>query len=262
VRSPVRTLEPRGPALQALAKLGGGAKLGGCMRGKRFTQGSRWIICGASALLVVMQPASAQDIPGYPPQVTAYDPREVALLPRYCIYTQLFREHVPGGSDQAEIRRWQAAMGDIFQAMHHYCWGLMHLHRAKVLARDAQVRSFNYASAINEFDYVLKQAKPGFVLLPEILVRRGEALLGLGRHAQALAEFERAIELKPDYWPAYAQISDHYKSVGELAKARQALEDGLQHAPDAKGLRRRLQELEEPPAAAAPARRTAPTMNK
>jgi tetratricopeptide (TPR) repeat protein len=215
-----------------------------------------------AGLLAFAGTALSQDIPGYPEHVTAYDPREVALLPKYCIHTQLFRDNVPGGNDQAEIRRWYAVMGETFHHMHHYCWGLMKLHRAKALARDARVRSFNYASAIDEFDYVLKQAKPNFVLLPEILVRRGEALLGLGRHAQALAEFERAIELKPDYWPAYAQISDHYKSVGELAKARQALEDGLQHAPDAKGLRRRLQELEERPAAAAPARRTAPTMDK
>jgi tetratricopeptide (TPR) repeat protein len=215
-----------------------------------------------AGLLAFAGTALGRDIPGYPEHVTAYDPREVALLPKYCIHTQLFRDNVPGGNNQAEIHRWYAVMGETFHHMHHYCWGLMKLHRAKALARDARVRRFNYASAIGEFDYVLARAKPNFVLLPEILVRRGEALLGLGRHAQALAEFERAIELKPDYWPAYAQISDHYKSVGELAKARQALEDGLQHAPDAKGLRRRLQELEERPAAAAPARRAPSTMDK
>lgn len=201
--------------------------------------------CFAAALLVASGPVTGQSTPGYPEHVTEYDPREVALLPPYCPHTQLFRERVPGGNDPEAIRRWHAVMGDVFQAMHHYCWGLMHLHRAKVLARDAQTRSFHYRSAINEFDYVLRHAPQDFVLLPEILTKRGEALLGLGRAAMALAEFERAIELKPDYWPPYAQISDVHKANGDTRKAREILEAGLARSPQAKGLHRRLSELRD-----------------
>lgn len=199
--------------------------------------------CLVPLFLVASGPVAGQSIPGYPEQVTEYDPREVAMLPRFCPHTQLFRERIPGGNDPEEIRRWHAAMGDIFLAMHHYCWGLMYLHRAKVLARDAQARSFNYGSAVGEFDYVIRQARRDFVLLPEILTRRGEALLGLGRTALALAEFERAIELKPDYWPPYAYISDHHKSKGDTTRAREILQAGLAHSPQAKGLQRRLNEL-------------------
>ncbi|GAB4466149.1 MAG: hypothetical protein OHK0044_05640 [Burkholderiaceae bacterium] len=208
-----------------------------------------------SLLLFATMPAAGQGIPGYPEHVTAYDPREVALLPRFCGHTQLFRDQVPGGSDREAIRRWQAALGDMYLHMHHYCWGLMHLNRAKILARDAQVRGFNYASAINEFDYVLQRARPDFALLPEILTKRGEALLGLGKAAQAIAEFERAIELKPDYWPAYAQMAEHHQRQGDRDKARRILQAGLKNAPDAKGLQRRLKELEEPPAQDPTARR-------
>jgi hypothetical protein len=39
-------------------------------------------------------------------------------------------------------------------------------------------------------------------------------------------------------------MSDYYKDMGDFAKARQALETGLSNAPDAKGLRRRLSELD------------------
>lgn len=201
-----------------------------------------------SLLLAAGVPAAAQGIPGYPDSVTEYDPREVAMLPAFCPHTQLFRERVPGGNDPEAIRRWHAAMGDTFLAMHHYCWGLMHMHRARVLARDEQVRRFNYASAIGEFDYVIRHARPDFVLLPEILTKRGEALLGLGRAAAAITEFERAIELKPDYWPPYAQIADYHQSQGDREKARAILQAGLEHAPDAKALRRRLIELDEPSA--------------
>lgn len=201
--------------------------------------------CLTPCLLAVSGPVAGQGIPGYPEHVTEYDPREVALLPPYCPHTQLFRERVPGGNDPQAIRRWQAVMGDVFQAMHHYCWGLMHLNRAKVLARDAQTRSFHYGSAIGDFDYVIRHAPPDFALLPEILTKRGEALLGLGRSALALAEFERAIQLKPDYWPPYAQISDFYKANSDTRKAREILEAGLAHSPQAKSLRRRLNELED-----------------
>lgn len=214
------------------------------------------VACCAALLFFVSAPALGQSIPGYPEHVSDYDPREVALLPRFCPHTQLFRERVPGGNDPEAIRRWHAAMGDIFLAMHHYCWGLMYMHRAKVLARDAQVRGFNYASAISEFDYVLRQARPDFVLLPEILTKRGEALLGLGKAAAALAEFEKAIALKPDYWPPYAQIADYHQSQGDRDKARAALQAGLKHAPEAKGLQRRLKELDQAPAQAPATRGT------
>jgi len=191
--------------------------------------------------------AGAQSIPGYPEQVTAYDPREVALLPKYCAYTQLFRDRVPGGNDPAQIARWHAAMGDVFIHMHHYCYGLMYLHRATVLARSADVRATNLNSAIVEFDYVIERAPADFALLPEILTRKGEAMLRQGRTVLALAELERAIELRPDYWPPYARISDYYRGVGETEKARAVLDRGLARAPDATGLRRRLAELDAAP---------------
>jgi tetratricopeptide (TPR) repeat protein len=199
-----------------------------------------------AALLSIVEAASAQaPIPGYPNQVTEYDAREVALLPRFCTYTQDFRERVPGGNDREQIERWRALMGPSYEAMHHYCWGLMKLHRATILARDATTRRFYYGSAVDEFDYVLRNVRPDFAMLPEILTKRGEALLGAGRAPQAIAEFERAIELKPDYWPSYARLSDYYKSTGDLAGARQILGRGLARSPDAKGLLRRLKELDD-----------------
>jgi uncharacterized protein HemY len=57
---------------------------------------------------------------------------------------------------------------------------------------------------------------------------------------------ERAIEFKRDYWPAYAQLSDLYKAQGDTAKAREALQAGLLHSPDASALTRRLSELGTP----------------
>jgi tetratricopeptide (TPR) repeat protein len=203
-----------------------------------------WILVKVPILaaLLASTSAGAADIPGYPDSVTQYDPREVALLPTYCKFTQLFRDELH--ADPAEVARWYDVMGPPFHAMHHYCWGLMKTNRALLLARTQQVRTYNLASSLDEFNYVIKNSPPDFVMLPEIHTKKGENLLRLGRTALGIAELERAIQLKPDYWPPYAAISDHYKKKGDEAKAREWLEKALAFAPDAKGLQTRMAELQ------------------
>lgn len=188
----------------------------------------------------------AAEIPGYPASVIAYDAREVAMLPRYCIHTQSFRGAVPGGGNQAEIKRWNQVMGPTFEAMHHYCWGLMKNNRANILARNQQDRLFYLGDAIGEFDYVIQRAPQDFVMLPEILTKKGENLLRLGKAAQAVPELMRAIELKPDYWPPYEALSEHYRAAGDVTNARTMLEQGLSFSPESKTLKRRLAELGAP----------------
>ena len=213
-----------------------------CVEFRRF---AKTLLC-LIALGGAQWPVLAQtEIPGYPDTIMAYDPREVALLPRYCAYTQSFRERVPGGNDQKVIDEWYAQLGQPFHAMHHYCWGLMKTNRALFLARGQQARRFYLADSLTEFDYVITRVPDDFILLPEILARKGENLILLGRGQVGVLELERAIELKPDYWPPYAYISDFHKRAGDLTKAREILERGLALSPDAKGLLRRADELKQ-----------------
>jgi tetratricopeptide (TPR) repeat protein len=203
------------------------------------------LVLVAAYLVTAAVAALAQGVPGYP-DIDDYDPREVAMLPRYCIHTQLFRDRVPGGNNQAEIRKWQSIMGPTFNAMHHYCWGLMKTNRAVLLARSKQIREFYLVSSIQEFDYVLRDAPPDFALRPEILTKKGENLIRLGRGQTAVVELERAIELKPDYWPPYAALSDYFKDSGDISRAREWLEKGMAAAPDVKALKNRLAALDAP----------------
>jgi len=186
---------------------------------------------------------AAQDIPGYPDSVEGYDPREVALLPGYCKYTQLFRDHVPGGNNATEIAHWYQTMGHPFHAMHHYCWGLMKTNRALLLARTTYVRKFYLKSALREYDYVIDSAPPDFFMLPEIYTKRGENLLRLNEIGEALVSLQHAIQLKPDYWPPYADLSDYFKRAGSPGRAMEWLRKGLAASPDAKPLLERLAEL-------------------
>jgi tetratricopeptide (TPR) repeat protein len=199
---------------------------------------------GLAAALWAGTAAYAQLAPGYPDSVEAYDAREVAMLPPFCKHTQLFRRQVPGGGSVEEIERWTAVMGPIFETMHHYCWGLMKTHRALYLVRERQARQFYLSDSIAEFDYVITRAPEDFILLPEILTKKGENLVRLGKGPVGITQFERAVELKPDYWPPYAYMSDYFKDAGDPKKAKEILERGLASAPDAKALQRRLAGLE------------------
>jgi len=191
-------------------------------------------------------PVHGQGVPGYPDDVRyGFDPREVAMLPGYCIYTQLFRDNVPGGRDPEKIKRWSAIMGPTFVHMHHYCWGLMKTNRALLLVRSQRFRDHYLHSSLEEFDYVINRAPSDFNLLPEIITKKAENLLRLGKRQAGLEELERAIALKPDYWPPYAAMSDHYKDAGDRSKARHWLEAGLSYTPDVNALKRRLAEIDK-----------------
>jgi len=128
--------------------------------------------------------------------------------------------------------------------MHHYCWGLMKTNRAILLTRSRKYRLFYLEDSILEFDYVLRYTPENHILLPEILTKKGENLIRLDRAPLGLRDLTRAIELKPDYWPPYVVMSDHYKATGDFKKARELLEKALAFSPDAKGLKMRLTELD------------------
>lgn len=119
----------------------------------------------------------------------------------------------------------------------------MKTNRARFLARDELARRFYLTDSIGEFDYVITRVSDDFILLPEILTKKGENLILLGKGQVGILELERAIELKPDYWPPYAHLSDYFKSLGDLKMAREILERGLSLSPESKGLLRRADEL-------------------
>lgn len=175
-----------------------------------------------------------------------YDARVFALLPPWCKYTPLYAPIVPGGQNQAEIRRWNNIMGPgNFRHMHHYCRGLEHTTRALYFERTKAGRDRELRHSVMEFDYVIERVHPAFAMLPEILSKKGENLMRLGLDEAGLRALHRAIELQGDYWPAHAALSDYYKAAGDLNRAREWVEQGLVSAPQAKPLQRRLEELDE-----------------
>jgi tetratricopeptide (TPR) repeat protein len=199
-----------------------------------------------AGLIAAAAGARAGDmIPGYPDNIDAYDERDLQLLPRYCIYTLSYRQHIKRGNDPTEVAKWYELMGPTFHHMHHYCNGLVDTNRALLLAPNPRVRNFYLRASITEFDYVLERATPEFVMLPEILTKKGENLLRLDEYGEGLRALQQAIAAKPDYWPPYVVLSDFFKKKGNEDQAREWLERALKFAPDTKALTSRLAELDK-----------------
>lgn len=178
---------------------------------------------------------------------STYDPKQLALLPPYCKYTQVYRDKVAGADDATQIQRWTDIMGgrQNYIHMHHFCWALEATNRALYFSSSKLERDRELTASLEDFDYVIARVTPDFVLLPEMLTKRGENLLRLGNGPRGLQDLTRAIELKPDHWPPYAALSDYYKALGDLQSAREWAEKGLAAAPGTKALQRRLTDLDK-----------------
>jgi len=202
--------------------------------------GSTLCVFAAGALsLALCAPAHLQA------QERNYDnSREMSMLPEYCKYTMFFRDHVPGASDRATVERWSAVMGPMFNHMHHYCWALMSTNRALLIARTKQERNYALNSSIPDFDYVIERAPADFSLLPEFLTKKGENLLRLERVGEGMAEIDRALSIKSNYWEAYVALSDYYRDKGDIAKAREWAEKGLAVSPGTMPLQRRVAQFD------------------
>lgn len=191
----------------------------------------------ASTLVALGTTTQAQS----PPNVTA---AEMAMLPEYCIDTQGFVYNKPGsGNVSPRAPQWVAVMGDDFWHHHHYCWGLLKYRRATAPGVPQVHRTNWLRGAIGDYEYVIRRAKPTFVMLPEVLLRLGEAHLALDEYAAAHAAFEAALARKPDYWPAYQRWAEALAKVGKVDEARAHLRKAMERAPNEPALMNYYREL-------------------
>jgi tetratricopeptide (TPR) repeat protein len=97
---------------------------------------------------------------------------------------------------------------------------------------------------VANFEFVQIHASLKFPLMPEVNLRKGQTYRLLGQDAVAAKEFTEAIQLKPDYTPAYAALFDFYMDLDDIAEAEAILAKGLVHAPQSKILLQKKLELE------------------
>lgn len=164
-------------------------------------------------------------------------PGEMAMLPAYCPDTQGFGYGDASFNTSPRAGHWVRLMGKSFWAMHHHCLGIYKLRRAALTGIPAQVRKHYLESAVDEFNYVIENSTPNFIMLPEVFRMRGDVQLKLGRLADANDSYAIARHHKPDYAPAYTNWADELVRTGLKKSALTLLEDGLRVAQDSKEMR-------------------------
>lgn len=172
------------------------------------------------------------------------DQKDLMVLPKYCEGTQIIRgiSKLP----KASVDAYYTNYGPIYNHLHHYCWALFaEFNGDKMLDKGPRLSA--YRQAITDIDYVLNKNPPSsFPLLPEILTSRGRILLKMDSPGKGIAELNKVINMKPDYEPAYIQLSDHYVSTGKKQDAISILEKGVENNASPTSLLRRLQRLGKP----------------
>lgn len=176
--------------------------------------------------LVIAEPALAG-------RLTDFSQEELLTLPRQCLAQRFINEELTTPAvPEAERTELAKALGHSYIHYHHYCWALLYIARASQPGGD----KFNYHRAVDNFDYVIRNADPGFVLLLDVYVQKGNVLERTGQGAGAEAAYREAIRVDPSYAPAYVALSHHYVAAGDQAAARAIIAQGLARDPKAKPL--------------------------
>lgn len=183
---------------------------------------------------------------------------ELTLAPAFCPDTMGFKYGDQYSNTSPQAARWVAMMGPGFWAMHHFCWADINIRRAQTIAMPRSNRIALLESGISDYNYVLINTSPSFVMRPEIFLRIGDTQVLLGRKPHALQAYAAARDAKPDYWPAYQREAQILIDANLHAKAKELVRQGLARAPEAKPLQQLYVRLGgqladvAPPAPAAP----------
>lgn len=199
-------------------------------------------------LTVVLGALTVQPVVAAPDPFNVNNPTagELARLPEYCMYTITYHRGGPADPVRAQ---WLATLGPTLAHLHHYCWALVIENRLLAGGIPPHTRAAMLRRCIADILYVLRNGEPDFVLMPELLYRLGTYHTRLGEWPEAVDYFEQSRGRKPDYWPAYVELSNVHLQFGRRQRAIEILNEGLQFAPQQKELLEQLRQLESRPQA-------------
>jgi tetratricopeptide (TPR) repeat protein len=175
----------------------------------------------------------------------SFSQEELRSLPRTCQAQQFIHDKIEFPiTNEVERKHLLTVLGKDVMHYHHFCYGLMLVRRGNI-ADEPNQRLGLYDEAVRNFDYVVRNAKTSFALLPEVHLQKGLTLQLMSKQSTAAREFFNALRLKPSYTPAYAALIDYYLDLGNPAEARRILVNGLKHAPASKLLQEKRRAIDE-----------------
>lgn len=155
---------------------------------------------------------------------------EWAGWPEYCQvrYTvsgsgrdSAYVSRVPPG----EVDRWKARLGPAWYALHHHCYGIAHLERAR-LESDPAKRRYELDVAIREQQFALNRTPVENPMYAEMANQKGLALRQKGDLAAAIEAFDTSIRAHPGLASGYQGKALVYRDQKRYREARAVLEEG------------------------------------
>lgn len=134
------------------------------------------------------------------------------------------------------------------EALHHYCWALVHKQRY-LREIDRTKREFRYSQFKIDIDYMLQNSPKDWPYFYVLYLEEADMLQLRGDYPRALFKIDEALRAAPSIEKAYTLKYDIYIKMGSKQKAIQAAQSGLDNIPRSKALRRRLEEqgIKPPP---------------
>ncbi|MEO6148194.1 MAG: hypothetical protein ABIT70_14370 [Sulfuriferula sp.] len=176
-------------------------------------------------------------VPAFALQSFGVTRAELALMPPYC--TAMYGASV--GLPELKDTIPQGC-----PSIHHYCDGLKSMIRADKFNKES---GYWLTQGIQSFESVVQKGWwKSCPLQAEAYVNLGNAYLRQSTQqntpsSKAAISFKKAMEVQPDYLPAYYALSDFYRRLGDKHHALNIVEEGLRYVPDSPGLLRRFKQL-------------------
>ncbi|MGA7950735.1 MAG: tetratricopeptide repeat protein, partial [Thiobacillaceae bacterium] len=166
---------------------------------------------------------------------------ELTMMPPYCTAIQGRAVGLP----QPEDSPLRGTIPADCPALHHYCDGLKAMVRVDLNQKESK---YWLSVAVQTFqNQVLDWEHRGLScsLRPELYTNLGSSLFRQNKASAGLAvmNFNKTLELRKDFFPAYYGLSDVYLYLGKRKEALGVVEEGLKYVRNSKGLLRRFKEL-------------------
>jgi hypothetical protein len=159
-------------------------------------------------------------------------------LPAFC----MVKKRELAKTDPNALQTGVGMIGPQFQNAHHFCWGLNFLYRYYNNPFSPKAKT-SLASAKNEFDYMAEHLLENSSLAGDVFLYRGTVNALMKNDSAAASDLQQAITRSPGLVRAYLALADFYIERKQRDKALETVTEGLRHAPDSKGLKRRYKEL-------------------
>jgi tetratricopeptide (TPR) repeat protein len=147
--------------------------------------------------------------------------------PMYCRVQYSYINHTANDYGRyysdSEIASWRSVIGEkTFIALHHYCAAMIFIRQWKA-ETNPQNKKYLLGRALDDGEFSYVRTDSSSIVYPSVASVLAQAKFANGNTQEAIDMLRRAIDAQPKSFPAYATLSQHYRSEHDLPMALKVL---------------------------------------